>query len=87
MLIDVFVLVAVFDTVLRGIMFNRLGVNWWKAIIPFYSTYKLGELGEDKSLGLFNAILRPIYYVYFFSVLVLKHLLLKHIVHRQQSTM
>lgn len=65
MLIDIFVIVAVFDTILRGIMFNRLGVKWWKAIIPFYSTYKLGELGEDKSLGLFNAILRPIYYVYF----------------------
>ena len=44
---NILIIVFIIDTILRGILFNEIGIKWWKAIIPLFNKYALGKEVQD----------------------------------------
>lgn len=76
-MINVLLGIFIVDTILRGILFNEIGIKWWKAIIPLYNKFVLGKEVEDSSLGLILAILTPIFYTYYIFCLGVEMFILR----------
>lgn len=52
--------------VCRCVMFKKRDAHWWQGIIPAYCIYKLGKLCGTKKLGLVNAIVQSVLFIFFF---------------------
>lgn len=51
----------------KCIIFNKNDISWWKGLIPGYSIYILGKIGNVKKIKIVNAILLPLAYLYFIA--------------------
>ena len=61
-----FFILLIICAVSRCIIFKKRDVKWWKGLIPAYNTYTMGKICDSKKLGLINAIIQTILFIYFF---------------------
>ena len=68
-IISILTFICIID---RCIIFKKCNVKWGKSLIPGYNKYILGKLSNKKKIGIVNAILHPIYYIYFIFCFMLE---------------
>lgn len=62
------VIICMFISALaRCVMFQKRDVKWWKALIPCYNKVILGKMSNSKKIGIINAIMLPVLYIYFLA--------------------
>lgn len=59
-------LLTLICVVARCFIFYKREIKWWKSLIPGYNKYILGKLSDSKKLGIINAIVQPLFTIYFF---------------------
>lgn len=52
--------------ILRGVLFHKREVKWYKTLIPYYNKKIIGDLCDSKKLGILTAIASMIMYITFF---------------------
>ena len=66
-----FILLCMFISIIaRCILINKHDIKWWKGLIPGYNKYILGKISNKKKLGIINAILHPILFIYFIACFI-----------------
>lgn len=63
---EIIAIFSIICAICRCVIFKKRDAHWWQGIIPAYCTYKLGKLCDAKKLGLTNAIVQSVLFVFFF---------------------
>lgn len=70
---SVIIVLYLFATILRSIVFHKREEKWYKGFIPFYNKYTLGKLCDQKILGIITAVLNFLVVAIFTTLVILEY--------------